>query len=137
MNQAITDQAAADRARRCKYAFFAVLFVLLFLGTYYPVLAGDPNLRLIIAAGVGVLAMVWAQFDARARGLELPTLVALGIVLLAAAFVPYWLFRTRSVQASWIAIGRFLLWLLLLVLFFSLGVAVLELQGIAPQLPSP
>ena len=34
MNQAITDQAAADRARHCKYAFFAVLFVLLFLGTY-------------------------------------------------------------------------------------------------------
>ncbi len=135
MTSSIKDEVAAGTARYCKYGFFVVLFVLLFLGAYYPELAANPNLRLAVAAGVGVLAMVWAQFDARARGLELPTLVAVGLVLLAAAVVPYWLFRTRSVQEAWLAIGRFLLWLLLLALFFSLGVAMLELQGIAPKLP--
>lgn len=135
MTSPIQDPIAAQRARQCKYTFFAVLFSLLFLGAYYPALAQDPNVRLLVAAGVGVLAMIWAQFDARSRGLELPPLVAIGLVLLAAAVVPYWLFRTRPVQEAWIAIGRFLLWLLVLILLFSLGVSVLELQGIAPNLP--
>jgi hypothetical protein len=56
--------------------------------------------------------------------------------MLAAAFVPAWLLRTRPPQQAWLAMGRFALWLVLLAVGFSFGASVLDQAGIAP-LPAP
>lgn len=126
----------ADLAHRCKYVFFAALFVLLFLGTYYPALAMRPMFQLLASGAVGVLAMIWARLDAQARSLELPLPLAVGMVLLAGVFVPFWLFHSRTPLEAGVAIVRFLLWTLLLVMAFTMGVVVLEQRGIVPVLPA-
>lgn len=119
-------------AQRCKAAFFALLFSQLFVGTYYPLLADSPAMRLGAALAGGLLALAWARLDADARGLELGVGMRVGLVMLAAAFVPAWLLRTRPPQQAWLALGRFALWLVLLAVGFSFGAGVLDQAGIAP-----
>jgi hypothetical protein len=119
-------------AQGCKAAFFALLFSQLFTATYYPMLADSPQMRLGAALAGGLLALAWARLDARARGIELGTGMGVGLVLLAAVFVPAWLLQTRPPQQAWQALGRFLLWLVLLAVGFSFGAGALDQAGIAP-----
>lgn len=119
-------------AQGCKAAFFALLFSQLFVATYYPTLADSPQMRLGAALAGGLLALAWARLDAQARGIELGTGMRVGLVMLAAAFVPVWLLRTRPPQQAWLALGRFALWLVLLAVGFSFGASVLDQLGIAP-----
>lgn len=122
-------------AHGCKVAFFALLFSQLFVATYYPDLAASPEMRLGAAMAGGLLALAWARLDARARGVALGAGMRIGLVLLAAAFVPAWLFRSRPPEQAWAALGRFTLQLLALLAVFWLGVAVLAARGIGPVLP--
>jgi hypothetical protein len=121
----------------CKAAFFVLLFSQLFVGTYYPVLADGPSMRLGAALAGGMLALTWARLDARVRGVELGVGMRGGLVMLAAVFVPAWLLRTRPPQAAWLALGRFALGLVLMAIGFAFGASVLDQLGIAPlpQLP--
>lgn len=136
MNAGPSDHPALHRARTIKYAFLVLLFVQLFLDTYYPDLARQPSSRLLTAMLGGLFALAWAHADGQARGREVGLGMRIGLVLLAGAFVPAWLFQTRPPEQAWRALGRFVLWLLALVFGFSLGVSVLAQRGIAPVLPA-
>jgi hypothetical protein len=123
---------AARYARRVKIVFLAMIFVLLFLDTYYPALVRSPMLRLLPALMGGLLALTWVHLDGAARGLQPGPGLRAGVVLLAAVFVPLWLFRTRAAEQAWWALGRFALIVAVLAIAFSFGVAVLEQRGIVP-----
>lgn len=113
----------------------ALLFVNLFLGTYYPAQLELPGVQLAVALIVGVLALVWARTDADRRGRALPMPLAFGIVLLAAVFVPVWIFISREPQVAAWSIARFSLWVLAMIVGFSIGASALEQIGIARVMP--
>ena len=120
-------------ALACKLAFLGLLFVNLFVAAYYPDLLQAPALQLTVGLTAGLLAVAWAHVDARLRGRQLPMALAVGIVMLAALFIPVWLFLSRPPFEATRAIIRYVAWVLALVLFFSIGAAALEGVGIAPM----
>lgn len=140
MSDAPGDQSRAVAygriAARCKIAFFVLLFVNLFLGTYYPAQLESPGMQLLVALMVGALALVWTRVDGAMRQRTLPTPLAVGIVMLAAVFVPVWLFVSREPPVAVRSLVRFVLWLLALIVGFSMGASVLEQVGIARVAPA-
>jgi len=85
---------------------------------------------------VGALALAWARIDATRRQRPLPTPLAVGIVMLAAVFVPVWLFASREPLAASRSLARFALWVMALIIGFSMGASVLEQVGIARVAPA-
>jgi peptidoglycan/LPS O-acetylase OafA/YrhL len=54
-----------------------------------------------------VLGFRWLQLDARELDIRRPLWLNVGIVLLAAVFVPYYLFKTRPPERRLVAIAAF------------------------------
>lgn len=54
-----------------------------------------------------VLGFRWLQLDARELDIRRPLWLNIGIVLLAAVFVPYYLFKTRPPERRLVAIAAF------------------------------
>lgn len=54
-----------------------------------------------------VLGFRWLQLDARELDIRRPMWLNVGIVLLAAVFVPYYLFKTRPPERRLVAIASF------------------------------
>jgi peptidoglycan/LPS O-acetylase OafA/YrhL len=54
-----------------------------------------------------VLGFRWLQLDARELDIRRPLWLTVGIVLLAAVFVPYYLFKTRPPERRLVAIAAF------------------------------
>ena len=54
-----------------------------------------------------VLGFRWLQLDARELDIRRPVWLNVGIVLLAAIFVPYYLFKTRPPERRLVAIAAF------------------------------
>ena len=54
-----------------------------------------------------VLGFRWLQLDARELDIRRPLWLNIGIILLAAVFVPYYLFKTRPPERRLVAIAAF------------------------------
>jgi hypothetical protein len=71
--------------------------------------------------GFGALTFAWVHFDSLQRGFRASLLLRLGVVLLAVLALPWYLIRSRSGSARWIALARLAAFFLVLVLAATVG----------------
>jgi hypothetical protein len=124
--------APMDPAQRSKNAtIIAMLGVALAAGIVITSLAPDPQaveVPIGIQFGVNLALLLlgfrWLHIDSRQLDIRRPLWLNIGIVLLAAVFVPYYLYKTRPEGARLSAI----------LMFFGLVMAIAFASGIGAAL---
>jgi hypothetical protein len=96
----------------------------------------DSQQRLVFTF-VGNLALLllgfrWLQLDARELDIRRPTWLNIGIVLLAAVFVPYYLFKTRPPERRLLAIASFFGLVIACMLASALGAVLMATLSGSP-----
>ncbi len=82
-----------------------------------------------------MIGFYWLELDARELDIRRPTWLNVCIVLLAAVFVPYYLYKTRPAEKRLGAIGGF--FLLVLACMFATGVGASLALQFSPSTPPP
>jgi peptidoglycan/LPS O-acetylase OafA/YrhL len=83
-----------------------------------------------------VLGFRWLQLDARELDIRRPLWLNVGIILLAAVFVPYYLFKTRPPERRLVAIAAFFGVVLACMLASALGALMMGALSGTPA-PAP
>lgn len=85
-----------------------------------------------------VLGFRWLQLDARELDIRRPLWLNIGIVLLAAVFVPYYLFKTRPPERRLVAIAAFFGVVVACMLASAFGAMLMSaLSGTPVPVPAP
>lgn len=85
-----------------------------------------------------VLGFRWLQLDARELDIRRPLWLNIGIVLLAAVFVPYYLFKTRPPERRLAAIAAFFGVVVACMLASAFGAMLMSaLSGTPVPVPAP
>ncbi|MFT3790140.1 MAG: hypothetical protein QM741_03490 [Rudaea sp.] len=105
-------EAAPDFYSRKQAALIALLGVSLVLGIVEAALlpALGEKMFALQVCGSAIMLLIgfyWLHIDSRHLGIRRPTWLNLGIVLIAIAFVPYYLYKTRAIGQCGKAIGAF------------------------------
>jgi hypothetical protein len=86
---------------------------------------GEPPVwTLLYNLGFGALTYAWVHFDSLRQGHRPSLLLRLGVVLLAAVALPWYLIRSRRGSARWIALVRLAGFFALLVVVATVGYTV-------------
>ena len=134
----------AEQAHRQKNAAItAMLGVSLVAGIVVVALAPDtsePGISLSVPQIVAnvvlfVLGFRWLQVDSAQLDIQRPTWLNVGIILLAAVFVPYYLYKTRAEGARLAPILRFFGLIFALALTSAVGSTLMAL--LQPGAPAP
>jgi peptidoglycan/LPS O-acetylase OafA/YrhL len=104
----------ADTRRQKQAALMALVGVALVLGIVnaalgFPQTESAGRFAFTLAGNVALILIGfrWLQIDALELDIRRPTWLTVAIVLLAAVFVPYYLYKTRPAERRWPAIGAF------------------------------
>lgn len=85
-----------------------------------------------------VLGFRWLQLDARELDIRRPLWLNIGIILLAAVFVPYYLFKTRPPERRLVAIAAFFGVVFACMLASAFGALLMSaLSGTPTPAPAP
>jgi len=119
-----------DLARRQKNtAIIGMLGVALAAGIAVAALAPEPGtvplgVQFVINLALLLLGFRWLQIDSRQLDIRRPLWLNIGIVLLAAVFVPYYFYKTRPAGAR----------LTPILMFFGLVMAIAFVSGLGAVL---
>jgi len=83
-----------------------------------------PAWTLLYNLAFGALTFAWVHFDSLGRPYRPSLLLKLGVVLLAAVALPWYLVRSRAGRARWAALARLAGFFVLLVIAATLGYSV-------------
>lgn len=123
MSALATAQPHHVYARRALYALLALAVTIGVSSAVSDARQTDepPLWTLAYNLGFNALTFTWLYFDSLGRGYRPSLLLKVGVLLLAAVAVPWYLLRSRTGSARWIALARLAGFFVLLVLAASTG----------------